>query len=235
MQTTGREAPFVLLPSPFLGADSWEPVAEELRAAGHEALVVSTLMSDGVRDPGEVLRAFVEGTPPDSDVVLVPHSNAGLYVASVSEVRKVAGVVFVDAGIPVDHGRQPLAPAILVDELAPMADADGMLPGWSQWFDPSVVERLFPDAATRETIERCQPAVAVTYLRSALDVRAGWRSVPSAYLAFGNTYESELERAKQLGWPTLEMAGDHLHMLIDPSGVASEVVRLAERIQPCLR
>lgn len=55
--------------------------------------------------------------------------------------------------------------------------------------------------------------------------------MPSAYLAFGDTYQDELQRADLLGWPTAEMDGGHLHMLIDPGGVASEVIRLAERVQ----
>jgi hypothetical protein len=64
----------------------------------------------------------------DSDVVLIPHSNAGLYVPALTTHCRVTGYVFVDAVLPAPAGQVPMAPAEFYDYLAPKADPDGLLP-----------------------------------------------------------------------------------------------------------
>jgi hypothetical protein len=70
---------FALLPSPLLGPEAWGPVAEVLRSGGW-----SVLEQPGAAEPpgapGDVLKRFLAALPTDRDLVLVPHSNAGLYV-----------------------------------------------------------------------------------------------------------------------------------------------------------
>jgi hypothetical protein len=75
-----------LLGSPFLGPEVWTPVAHRLSDAGHEVTVAA-----GRGDsPEEVARSFAGALPGDDRLVLVPHSNAGLYAAGLIASRPSA-------------------------------------------------------------------------------------------------------------------------------------------------
>jgi pimeloyl-ACP methyl ester carboxylesterase len=82
-------------------------------------------------------------------VVLVPHSNSGLYVPAVIDALgdQVRGVVFVDAAFP---GAGYFAQR---DFLNTLAGADGLLPPWTSWWEQSDVAELFPNAELRARVE----------------------------------------------------------------------------------
>ena len=105
-----------LLSSPRLGPAVWRPVAESLALLGW---VVKTAPAgeQAPTGPGDVLRTFLAALPADGDLVLVAHSNAGLYVPALIQERRVVANVFVDAGLPVRNGRVPLAPPAFRDFL----------------------------------------------------------------------------------------------------------------------
>ncbi|HET6654394.1 MAG TPA: hypothetical protein VFH10_17285 [Nocardioides sp.] len=217
---------YVLLPSPLVGAATWRPVAEVLRAGGASVAVAST---DGCTTPEQVQAAYVAAVPPgDGAMVLVPHSNAGYLAANVAAAVGSAGVVYVDAALPASTGPTTLAPSELLDFLAGLADEDGVLPPWTQWWDDS--DGLFPDDATRAEVEADQSRLPLAYFRSAVRPPTGWTARPSGYLAFGDTYAEELERAISLGWPTRVLEGGHLHQLHDPAAVAAGITELSSRI-----
>src|ERR687892_377838 len=76
--------------------------------------------------------------------ILVGHSGAGFVLPFVAERlgARVAGVVFVDAGLPPCEGEA--APgAGVIDQLRALA-VDGMLPRWSTWWDEGTMEALVP-------------------------------------------------------------------------------------------
>jgi hypothetical protein len=150
------------------------------------------------------------------------------FVPAVIAERNVVGVVFVDAVIPVDAGRQQLGTPEQLAALEPLADESGTLRPWTSWFDPADVDPLFPDSATRSRIESAQPRLPLSYLRDHIHVAAGWNATPAGFLAFGDTYGPERERARAHGWPVTTLNGGHLHMLIDPDRVAAEIVSLAQ-------
>jgi len=201
---------FLLLHSPLVGPATWRPVGERLRAAGHDAEVA---------DPR---RATASGS-----VVLVAHSNAGLYAPAMGERLEVVATVYVDAALAGEGPDTPLAPPALVDHLRGLADPDGVLPPWSRWWSPEDLLGLFPDDATRAAVEREQPRLPLAYFTTRVPVPAGWAARPSAYLAFGDTYADEVAEAHGHGWPVEVLAGRHLHQLHDPDGVAAAVVHLA--------
>ena len=201
----------VLLHSPLVGPATWQPVASLLAAAGHHVVVA---------DPR---RIEVEGP-----VVLVPHSNAGLYVPMLAERLDLVATVYVDAALAEEGADTALAPPALVDHLRTLMDPDGMLPPWSRWWAAEDLVGLFPDDATRAAVEREQPRLPLAYFTRRLPVPAGWSDRPSAYLAFGDTYADEIIRARTLGWPVEVMAGRHLHQLHEPAAVADAILRLAE-------
>lgn len=109
-----------------------------------------------------------------------------------------------------------------------LADEDALLPPWTQWWSEEDVAPLFPDAAARAAIESEQPRLPLSYFSDA--VPAARLELPCAYLAFGQTYAEELARAEQSGWPVAQVAGHHLHMLVDPPSVAERIRGLLARL-----
>ena len=214
---------FALLPSPLLGPAVWDPVAVALRERGHACVVVPPAGAT----PGEVLEAFRSGLP-DGELVLVPHSNAGLYVPALAAGRDVRAVVLVDAALPSwDGSPAPTAPAELVAHLASLADADGLLPPWSQWWDAASLDGLFPDDPSRRRVQDDERRLPLSYFTGAVPGAEGWAARRCAYLAFGDTYADETAAARDAGWPVEVLPGRHLEMLHHPDLVAETVVTLA--------
>jgi hypothetical protein len=211
-----------LLPSPLVGPSVWRPVAAHLTAPVAEV----PHPDNALRTSEDVLAWFLAAIPDDEDIILVPHSNAGLYVPAITARRRVAGYVFVDAGLPPATGPVPLLPAEFYDFVAGKADEDGMVPPWTAWWEPDEIAGLFPSAEVRAQIEREQPRLPLSYFREELPVPAGWDDRPGAYLAFGDTYAEERANAKARGWPVRTLNGEHLHMLFSPRQVAGEITVL---------
>jgi hypothetical protein len=216
-----------LLPSPLLGPACWRPVAKVLSSRGF-AVAGGTASRSAPRTGADVLTGYLAATPRDRDVVLVAHSGAGLFVPSLAAARQVTGYVFVDAGLPpAGQTRVPMIPAEFYEMLAGKADGTGMLPPWTRWWDSGTVSELFPDARTRRAVEREQRRLPLSYFAQTLVVPPGWPDRPGAYLAFGDTYAAERAAAAARGWPVKTMPGEHLHMLVDPPGVAAAILELA--------
>lgn len=215
----------LLVPSPLLGPSSWARVATHLRRLGHEVVVADT---GAPQRPEQVVDAVVEAADGRTDLVLVPHSNAGLYVPHLDTLLDVTARVYVDAALAGTGPSTALAPDRLRTMLAGFADDDDLLPPWTRWWDD--LDGVFPDAATQAEIERGQPRLPLSYFDARLPVPAGWADRPSAYLAFGSTYAEEVAFARSQGWPVAVMDGSHLHALHDPEGVADEILRLAGRV-----
>ena len=61
------------------------------------------------------------------------------------------------------------------------------------------------------------------------DVPFAWSRGPTAYLLLSDAYRDEAVDARSRGWPVREIAGSHLHMVVDPEAVA---VTLEEMARP---
>jgi hypothetical protein len=217
-------ARLVLLPSPLLGPATWAPVASELTRRGHPVLVA---VYDGpVRTPDDVLAGLLGAVPDEADLVLVPHSNSGLYVAALATRRRIAQVVFVDAGLPSEQSVTEVAPGGLVEHLAALVRPDGLLPPWTGWWPEASVAELFPDAESRAAVEREQRRLPLDYFRSTVPSPPEWARLPASYLAFGDTYAAERATASSRGWPVETLPGGHLHQLVAPVAVAAALERL---------
>jgi hypothetical protein len=215
-----------LLPSPLTGPATWHPVAQLLTSRGARVVEVP-LSRSAPRTSDDVLAWFSAAIPGDEDVVLIPHSNAGLYVPALTTQRRVTGYVFIDAVLPASAGQAPMIPASFYDIIAAKADADGILPPWTAWWEEDI-SSLFPSAAVREQVEREEPRLPLSYFAGSMTVPSGWDARPGAYLAFGDTYAEEVSDAVARGWPTRSLPGEHLHMLINPAQVADEIAALLE-------
>ncbi|MGZ4777443.1 MAG: hypothetical protein ACXVYW_19265 [Oryzihumus sp.] len=223
-------ATLALLPSPLLGGAVWGPVADALRARGLPVTVAR--LPREVGRPASVLAGFVADLRGIPDLVLVPHSNAGLFCPALAEATGAAGTVFVDAALPVTAGETALAPPAFLDFLRGLADDTGVLPPWTRWWDEADLDGLFPDAAWRRVVQETEPRVPLSYFDSTLPVPADWAGRACAYLAFGTAYAEETARARRLGWPVEVMAGRHLELLHRPAAVADAVLGLWERLGP---
>lgn len=216
---------FLLVPSPLLGPATWRLVERWLSRQGHDARTVD--LGTRPRTP-EVVISAVTAAAGDREVVLVPHSNAGLYAPHLATLVDVRATVYVDAALPgptTEGEETPLAPPGFLDFLRTLADSDEMLPPWTQWWDD--VADLFPDDATRAAVEAEQQRLPLSYFTGRVPVPPGWQSRTSAYVAFGDTYAEERDLATAAGWPTRTLAGGHLHQLHDPAAVGRALVDLS--------
>ncbi|HSJ22598.1 MAG TPA: hypothetical protein VK964_18690 [Nocardioidaceae bacterium] len=223
------EATIALLPSPLLGRAAWEPVQERLLALGRPVVVADVPRRPRV--PDDVLAAFVSVLAREDEVVLVPHSNAGLYAPALTETVACRATVFVDAALPSSTPSTPLAPPQLMEHLRELADEAGRLPPWTRWWRAADVDHLFPDATWRRRIEAREPRLALSYFTSRVRVPEGWATRPAAYLAFGGTYAHETAVARGHGWPLDVLEGRHLHMLHEPDAVAGRILGLLEQLE----
>lgn len=215
-----------LLPSPLLGVAALEPLAAALRDAGSEVVLAD--LPRQVTDPDSVLEAFVVQLAGRGDLTLVPHSNAGLFAPAVADRVAATATVFMDAALPAGGPTTALAPPGLRDLLGRLVDADGMLPPWTRWWGDEATA-LFPSEQWRRRVEQGQPRLPLSYFDATLPVPAGWERRACGYLAFGRTYAEEVARAGELGWPVRVLEGLHLHMLLDPAGVARNLLDLRDR------
>ena len=211
----------VFVPSPLVGFESWTAVAEVWNGP-------SVILDTAGDDAADVLAAMLDGIPTGEPVTLVAHSNAGAYVPSIAAARTVGCQIFVDAILPPASGAVALASPAMLDFLEPLASAEGILPRWSDWWGEEA-DALFADAETRAAIERSEPRLPLAYFHASLPTPDGWDDRASAYLAFGDTYGPEFDDAQQRGWPTERLDGHHLHLLVDPEGVASAIAALDQR------
>lgn len=214
----------VLLPSPLLGPATWRPVADRLCAAGWPVSIPS--LATPPHTPDDVLAAWLDQIPLGRAVVLVPHSNAGLYVPALVRELAVAGVVFVDAGLAPPAGSVRLSPAPFFEFLSDLAGEDDVLPPWPDWWGTDSFDQLLPDPESRDAVSREAPRVPLSYFDHTMLIEPGWDSCPCAYLGFGDTYAPEQEEANGRGWQIRTLEGGHLHMLVEPDVVAATTVEL---------
>lgn len=223
----------VFLPSPLLGPSVWRPVARILADRGWHTAICT--VPKPVLKTGDVIDAFLAALPAGRDVVLVPHSNAGVYVPELVVQRPVVAAVFVDAILPPSSGRIPLAPSAFLDVLREKAEDDGLLPPWTSWWDEADAAALFPNAESRARVEQDQQRLPLSYFTEARDITQGWDKLPGAYLAFGDTYAADRDAAAQRGWAVRTLPAGHLRQLQDPDQVADMFHALLDEIVPGAR
>lgn len=218
---------YLLLPSPLLTPATWAPTAAWLADTGHPVEVVA--YPGDAPTPQAVVDAVLAAADGLSDLVLVPHSNAGLYAGYLADLVGARATVYVDAALPLLPGEDaPLAAPQLLDFLRELADDEGLLPPWTQWWDD--LGEVFPDDETRAAVEAGQPRVPLRYFTERVPVQEGWADRGCAYLAFADTYAEELAFARERGWPVASLAGGHLHQLHDPAAVGATILDLVHRL-----
>jgi hypothetical protein len=223
---------FVLLHSPLLGPLTWRAVAAALREGGAVAETPAwTPLSEIDGDFYDVLAAEMAAKIADGDAapLLVAHSGAGaLTPALAARLPRIAGVIFVDAILP-HPGRSwfDTAPQSLRDTLR-QGVVGGVLPPWSDWWPPGALERLVPDAATRDALIGELEPIPAAYFEAPAPAAA--LSAPAAYLKLSEAYEDEARLANRQGWPLVRLPLHHLAPLTEPAAVARSLEGLAARL-----
>jgi pimeloyl-ACP methyl ester carboxylesterase len=228
---------FLLVHSPSVGPSTWQPVAGQLRDAGHQAVVPSLLaVGDGEPPYWPKVPAAVSdgaaGLDPGQPVVLVVHSNAGLFAPVIaSELGvPVSCMIFADASIPPAAGQTEVAESEFVPFLRDLAGEDGRLPQWTSWWSEEDVGPMLPDPRLRQVITAEQPRLPLAYYLERIPVPGGWDERPCGYLLFSDAYEGQADQARSRGWPVRTVAGQHLHQVVDPAGVAEALLELAAQV-----
>ncbi len=224
---------FVLIHSPSVGPSTWSPVAKQLVASGCDA-VVPSLLSVGEGGPPfwpravAAVAAGLAGTDPGQPLVLVAHSNAGVFVPVIERglARPVACSVFADATVPAARGHTPTTGEEFLPFLRSLADPDGRLPRWTDWWDEDDVAPMFPSPQAREVITGEQPRLPLAYYQEQVPAPAGWDDHSCGYLLFSPAYQDQARQARQRGWPVQSLPGEHLHQIVDPDGVAHALLDL---------
>lgn len=221
----------VLIHSPLVGPVTWSLVAQEIQSRGVAALTPEIHSHDNApvywqRDAGDVARAL-EAIPSDRELVLVGHSGAGLLLPAIRQMipNRVAGYVFVDAGIPVDGmSRLDLIrqeSAELADDLQSHLESGGRFPEWTG----EQLEEIVPDANLRaELIADLRPQ-PLRFFTEPIPVYSGWPDAPCRYIQFTPGYDMYAQRARTAGWPVTRLDGGHFHMLVDPESVMDAILR----------
>lgn len=221
-------ASFVLIHSPLVGATTWSWVAQELHHRGHHIAVPApgaTVVADW--------RAWTDAVLDDigtrEAAVIVGHSGAGplLPIIASKVMPPPSQLVFVDAALPPVSGDATLVPDQFLGALRSLA-RNGVLPKWSEWFGPTAMEALIPEADRRVAVVSELPEVALSYFEATVPLPPRWSSATNgAFVLLSEPYRSDATEAASRGWPVLELPGAHLDIVVRPTEIADALVHLA--------
>jgi hypothetical protein len=220
---------FVLVHSPLVGPSTWARVARELGDRDHHTIVPSLVEGATIGS----WRACVDAVATQAKVfdaaVLVGHSGAGPLLPVMADALKVkpAQLVFVDAGVPPSTGEAALVPEEFAQHLASLADADGVLPPWSEWFGTDAMATLLPDADTRAKIVADLPRIPMSYFSTPVPMPDAWTVRRAAYVLLSDPYREDAAEAAARGWRVTQLAGGHLDIVTRPTEIADALVELS--------
>ncbi|TME35556.1 MAG: alpha/beta hydrolase [Chloroflexi bacterium] len=220
---------FVAIHSLAVGPTTWEPVRAVLLERGHK-VDLPNLTATAVSPLPTALRvarrvAEAVDAKPGERIVILAHSNAGLFAPAIGDALGHSRIsyVFVDASVPPPSGTTGVVPEEFLSGLRAKAE-HGLLPPWTEWWDPSDVAALFPPVAgLREAITREQPRLPLSWCEQTVEVPAGWDRSPCGYIYFGPPYDGIADELVDRGWPVRHVPGLHLHMVVDPVAVADTI------------
>ena len=169
------------------------------------------------------MSAVVAAAPP-VPVVIVAHSGAGPLLPEIARQLNPSPsrLVFVDATLPPATGGSPLVPEHFLEALTALSQG-GVLPPWSQWFEPGTVEALIPDPDRRDAVVAELPRLPLSYFQGRVPVPEGWARTACTYVLLSDAYRQQADEAAARGWAIIELLGSHLDLVTQP-------VRLAQAL-----
>lgn len=222
-----RVSDFVLVHSPLVRTSSWEPTARELRLRGFNVEVPDLVSESGAVPPWRDWPPLLSATiMPDAAPILVGRSAAGALIAAMAARIAARGLIFVDAQIP--HAQGPTAPveASFLTYIDTLVLPGGMLPPWSQWWPPDVMEVVIPDATLRKSFEAGLPRLPRAWFDDSFDL-APWPDVQAGYVQTSKAYDEHAAEAERRGWPLVRLSGTHLHPFLVPGETADAIEQVS--------
>jgi hypothetical protein len=219
----------LLVHSPLVGPASWDLIAPALAGPGRDVTIPDLSGTIAAGPPWCSRQAeLIARAAADRPAVLVGHSRAGPILAAAGAlIAQVRGYVFVDARLPFSGQTwMDTAPPELVAQLREMADADGWLPPWPNWWGAEALAEILPDPVIRERFTAGCPSLPLAMFTEAHPPAPRWPDAPCAYLRLSEAYEDEAARAAGLGWPVIRLASHHLALLTDPAVIAEAISQL---------
>lgn len=133
-----------------------------------------------------------------------------------------------DAGIP-----DPSGPRKGVGSFAAHIDQLVLEGGrYPEWTDRDLVE-LIPDKARRQTILSEVRPQGAAFWNDVVPSDDSWPDAPCGYLRFGpkSSFDDAVDEALRRGWPVQVLSGGHLHLVVDPVGVATALLLISRELQ----
>jgi len=224
------QSDIILVTGPLVGASSWAPTADRLRAAGARVHVPDVLAGPGGAPSWSAWTSHLADlVSVDEETILVGHSSASTLVADLATKMPVRGLVILDRDIPPASGSPPPVRATLRDFIAGLADEDGLLPPWSQWWLKDRrraqlvgIDALALDSQSFESFEKSLPRMRLSWFDDVIDL-APWDHVPAGYIQVSAIYDHAAEEALRRAWPVRRMQGTHLHPTLKPDETAAAI------------
>ena len=208
----------------MVGASSWRPTADRLRASGWRVHVPDVLATSGTLPPWRELSLHYAGLlSPEAPPILVGHSR-----------WLVVGRRWRNARAWPDHPPWPTPPESgpvapgrdsFRQFVASLADRDGRLPRWSDWWRDhprrpfTGIDELANDADAFAMFEKDQ--LLSWFVWSIL--LAPWAHIPSGYIQTSAFYDHAADEAQRRGWPVVRIKGTHLHPTLQPDETAAAI------------
>jgi hypothetical protein len=228
----------VLAHSPLTGPQAWGRLPDELRAAGVTVVVLDTddrtppYAASYVADAARQITA----ADPGDEVALVAHSGAGYLLPQIGASqraarRRVAGYVFLDAGVPHARGATRLGLLRVEDtefaaELDAVLDAGGVFPTWT---DDDLAD-LVPDDDVRRALVRSLRPRGRDFFVEPLPCPPDWPEAPCGFVQLSVAYDGPARVARSRGWTVVEAPADqrggHFAACADPTGVTTILLDL---------
>jgi hypothetical protein len=228
-------ARLLLVHSPLVGPATWALVAADLAGRGCE-VSVPDLTGTVMAGPPYCLRQaeVIARTASGQPAILIGHSGAGpLLAAAGALIGQVLGYIFADAGLPVPGQTwMQTAPPELAARLREMADEQGWLPPWPQWWGDETMAGLIPDPAARRHFAADCPQLPLAMFEEVHPPTPQWPDAPAAYLQLSEAYQDQAAAARELGWPVAERMSHHLAPLTHPGMVAESLHELLGQLRP---
>lgn len=134
-----------------------------------------------------------------------------------------------DADLPPEADDAELMPSELLAELRAMA-CDGLLPKWSDWLGPEVMEELIPDATRRRAVADELPQLPVSYFEARVSAPRGWAAGRCGYVQLSEPYASDAAEAANRKWPVLQLPGAHLDIVTRPGAITDGILSVVDQL-----
>jgi hypothetical protein len=231
-----QQPDLVLVTGPMVGASSWAPAADCLRASGWRVHVPDVISANGALPPWHALSAHYAkllsfgGSP-----ILVGHSFATVLVADLAAQMAASGLIMVDGEIPPARGRVPPGREAFRAFVLGLAGDSGELPPWSEWWRDhprrsySGIDELARDANALARFRKDLPHVRSSWFDDAIDL-APWAHHPAGYIQTSGFYDHAADDAEARGWPLRRLQGTHLHPTLQPEETARAIAAIAREL-----